>query len=47
MAAFSKMRGVVDADAEDLVRIGHGRQQLDFGERVVRPFALQRFQRVE
>ena len=47
MAAFGEMRGVVDADAENLVGIGNGWQQLDFGERVVRPFALQRLQRVE
>ena len=47
MAAFGEMRGVVDADAENLVRIGNGRQQLDFGERVVGTFGLQRFQGVE
>ncbi len=40
MAAFGEMRGVVDADAEDLVGIGNGRQQLDIRQRVVRRVRL-------
>ena len=35
MAALGQMRGIVDADAEDLVGIGHGRQQRDILQRVV------------
>ena len=47
MTAFGEVRSVVDADAENLVRIGHGRQQFDFGQRVVGTLSLQRLQCVE
>ena len=47
VAALGEVGGIVDADAEDLVGIGNGRQQFDLGQRVVRPLALQLFQLLE
>ena len=47
MAALGQMRGVIDADAEDLVRIGNRRQQFDGRQGVVRPLPLQLLQLIQ